>query len=351
MANTIQKAGWLRLVYDDWNLIAELDALNTPSAPSLVRSYVWGLDLSGTMQGAGGVGGLLFVRDAPASICHAVAFDGNGNVAALVNGADGNVSAQYEYGPFGEAARATGPMANLNPVRFSTKYQDDETGLFDYGHRYYDPGTGRWESRDPVDEPGFQASGTAIPPGYGRSPRPRVAETQSEPAALLSPYAFVLNRPADHVDYRGLWVVCCRPGNVEPGDPLLTKLVLTFATHCQLEQFVCPNDGFKYTAYPVTKSTTGKMDNGRCCSQVHNWEIRDCIKKRHPYSAGTGCPGNNCQTSALQGLANCCLTSTWSPSWYAGNPRGEVLRSGNVPSTAGIPIPYTIEFRTFPIYE
>jgi hypothetical protein len=28
---------------------------------NLVRSYVWGLDLSGSEQGAGGVGGLLFI--------------------------------------------------------------------------------------------------------------------------------------------------------------------------------------------------------------------------------------------------------------------------------------------------
>jgi hypothetical protein len=33
----------------------------------------------------------------------------------------------YQYGPFGELLRATGPMAKANPFRFSTKYQDDET--------------------------------------------------------------------------------------------------------------------------------------------------------------------------------------------------------------------------------
>jgi len=45
-------------------------------------------------------------------------------------------------------------MAKLNPFRFSTKYQDDETGLVYYGYRYYDPGTGRWLSRDPIGERG-----------------------------------------------------------------------------------------------------------------------------------------------------------------------------------------------------
>jgi RHS repeat-associated protein len=55
-------------------------------------------------------------------------------------------------GPFGEVLRATGPMAKTNPFRFSTKYQDDETDKLYYGLRYYNPSTGRWESRDPAGE-------------------------------------------------------------------------------------------------------------------------------------------------------------------------------------------------------
>jgi len=43
-------------------------------------------------------------------------------------------------------------MATANPFRFSTKYQDDETGLLYYGYRYCDPNTGRWNSRDPIAE-------------------------------------------------------------------------------------------------------------------------------------------------------------------------------------------------------
>jgi RHS repeat-associated protein len=54
--------------------------------------------------------------------------------------------------PFGEVVRATGPMARANPFRFSTKYQDDETDLLYYGHRYYNPSLGRWISRDRLEE-------------------------------------------------------------------------------------------------------------------------------------------------------------------------------------------------------
>ena len=79
--------------------------------------------------------------------------DANGNVLALVNG-DGDVTAQYEYGPFGELLRATGTFAADNPYRFSTKYTDKESGLVYYGYRYYDPVEGRWLSRDPIQEEG-----------------------------------------------------------------------------------------------------------------------------------------------------------------------------------------------------
>ena len=56
-------------------------------------------------------------------------------------------------GPFGELATPTGLAAEL-PFRFSTKYQDAETGLLYYGYRYYDPITGRWLNRDPIGEEG-----------------------------------------------------------------------------------------------------------------------------------------------------------------------------------------------------
>ena len=46
-----------KFVYDGWNLVAELNETN-----GIIRSYLWGSDLSGAMQGAGGVGGLLAIK-------------------------------------------------------------------------------------------------------------------------------------------------------------------------------------------------------------------------------------------------------------------------------------------------
>ena len=113
-ANTI-------FVYDGWNLLAELNALAGNSA---VRFYVWGLDLSGSSQGAGGVGGLLFVTDATTSTSHVAAFDGNGNVGGLINATDGSFTAKYDYNAFGELVATEGTYAAANPFQFSTKYVD-----------------------------------------------------------------------------------------------------------------------------------------------------------------------------------------------------------------------------------
>ncbi len=72
-------------------------------------------------------------------------------------------------GPFGELLHAEGGMALLNPFRFSTKYQDDETGVLYYGYRYYDPSTGRCLYRGPIgDTSGLNPHGrTASEPLVG----------------------------------------------------------------------------------------------------------------------------------------------------------------------------------------
>jgi len=165
-------------LYDGWNLIAVANATN-----GIQATYVWGQDLSGSLQGAGGVGGLLFVRDHrnSASVAtHCVCYDGNGNVVALIKN-DGTISAQYEHGPFGEPTRITGDMAKINPFRFSTKYTDDETGLLYYGYRYYNPAQGRWLSRDPSGESGG-----------------------------INLYAFCQNDPINNIDVLGLSCECAK---------------------------------------------------------------------------------------------------------------------------------------------
>jgi RHS repeat-associated protein len=151
-------------IYDGWNLIAEykLDS----GAWTQERTYTWGIDLSGSTQGAGGVGGILTVtkHEAPptasgqASTTHFYPiYDGNGNVEAYLD-SNGTPAAIYQYDAFGNVLSGEGVGASDHQGkffhRFSTKYQDAETGLLYYGYRYSDANTGRWLNRDPIGEPG-----------------------------------------------------------------------------------------------------------------------------------------------------------------------------------------------------
>ncbi|WP_038167727.1 RHS repeat-associated core domain-containing protein, partial [Verrucomicrobium sp. BvORR106] len=155
-----------RFVYDGWNLVAEVGYLGTaPDAPPatsvaprpfLRRTYLWGQDLSGSLQGAGGVGGLLAItrheHGAVPSKDYWVTGDLNGNVIGLTT--ENGLRAFYEYDPFGKPLRVSEPEEDLNPFRFSAKYTDAETGLSYYGYRYYDAVRGRWINRDPIGEKG-----------------------------------------------------------------------------------------------------------------------------------------------------------------------------------------------------
>ncbi len=155
----------LRFLYDGWNLIAEYEMLHFGEYTYFLKqaTHVWGLDLSGTLQGAGGVGGLLCstLEDYENSTTRSYfpAFDGNGNVSAWVS-QSGALVGRMDYSPFGQliaqyrfTQSGDNTLSRL-PFGFSTKYTDRESRLLYYGYRYYDPLTGRWPSRDPIGEKG-----------------------------------------------------------------------------------------------------------------------------------------------------------------------------------------------------
>ncbi len=145
-------------VWDDWNLIYE----RHESDLGLLlrdREYHWGEDVAGGStgaDGAGGAGGLLLIRDRrdltrQTHVDHYPCHDAGGSVIALTDTA-GNITARYEHGPFGEPLLATGPAAAGNPIRWASKYLDEETGLYYFGRRYFDPRTAQWLSREPLGE-------------------------------------------------------------------------------------------------------------------------------------------------------------------------------------------------------
>ena len=135
--------------YDDWNLIEEQVAYANGS--TLIINYYWGKDLSGTFQGAGGIGGLLYLT--VNGTIYIPCYDNNGNVTRYLD-ANGNTVAQYTYDAFGNLIAKSGPLADFFRHRFSTKYYDAEIGLYYYGYRFYHPILMRWLNRDPIEEDG-----------------------------------------------------------------------------------------------------------------------------------------------------------------------------------------------------
>lgn len=74
---------------------------------------------------------------------------------------------------------------------------------------YYCPSTGRWLSRDPIGEPGFQALQTASSPSrIGNSVLQSsgrwVSRDPIEEKGGLNLYGFVVNSPVNTVDFLGL---------------------------------------------------------------------------------------------------------------------------------------------------
>lgn len=108
-----------------------------------------------------------------------------GNVVALAEAETGELAEVYRYSAFGESFLFSGESAELekarNPWRYASKRTDPETGFVYFGRRYYDPGSNRWITPDPI---GFQGG-------------PNL-------------YAYVLNSPMTHFDLYGLFA---RNGN------------------------------------------------------------------------------------------------------------------------------------------
>jgi RHS repeat-associated protein len=207
-------------IYDAWNMVQES---TVSGLQSHVSHFVWGLDLSGTLQGAGGVGGLLCWiegRDGSPSRPFFPSYDANGNITDLVD-TNGAVVAHYEYDPYGNTISQSGAQADANPFRFSSKYWDGETGFYYYGYRFYIPSLGRFLNRDPIGEMG----------GIG----------------LLG---YVENQTTDRIDILGLWpwpfggsapppiILTVGPDSCEEGKKLVTVTEIKREEICHIDYLV-----------------------------------------------------------------------------------------------------------------
>jgi len=160
----------IRYIYDGNEILQQRDGNNVPTL-----TFTRGLDMSGSLQGANGIGGLLAMTEGTGtnSYYHS---DGNGNVVYLL-GTNQLLAARYEYDAFGSPQAISGPKAYINPNWYASQLYDPATGLSHYLYRAYVPSLQRWLTRDPLGEFGG-----------------------------INLYGFVRNGPENWVDRYGLFV-------------------------------------------------------------------------------------------------------------------------------------------------
>jgi len=195
----------VRYVCDGLLVLQERDSNNIP-----LLTYTRGLDFSGGLQSAGGIGGLLALSDQRASATTPTNYfyhaDGSGNVVALLNYKNEAV-ARYLYDPFGNLLAKSGPMADYNRQRFSSKEWHSPSGLLLYEFRPYDPNLQRWLNQDPIEERGginlYQfvdndAINLVDPSGLqGSTPRPVLPPRPVDPVVRQIEFEFMLRGYAE----------------------------------------------------------------------------------------------------------------------------------------------------------
>jgi RHS repeat-associated protein len=191
-------------IYDGWNIVGTIERNDDDRDLEIVRP-IWGLDYSGSFQGAGGVGGLLVTRTTKVNYSanslvetsvQYPSYDANGNIIAWTTEYGGKVTTR-DFDAFGNIVTNQGSRWSPSTAfGFSTKYEDVETGLLYYGYRYYDPVTGRWPSRDPL---GDEAFFNQYSKGLGED---EIAALKIE--SRKNPYAFIENSSPYNFDIFGL---------------------------------------------------------------------------------------------------------------------------------------------------
>ena len=179
VAKTVNGVTTKYLVEDDVNPTGYPQVLDELTNGVVTRTYTYGLQRISEDQIANGAWTPSFYG-----------YDGGGNVRQLTSSA-GAVTDTYEYDAFGNKINSTGNTPN-NYLYRGEQY-DPDLSLYYLRHRYMNPVTGRFMSRDPKDYK---------PLGPGQQPFD--AEVQPIDPMKLHTYLYAAADPVNRVDPKGL---------------------------------------------------------------------------------------------------------------------------------------------------
>ncbi len=121
----------MRYVYDREDILFELDA-----SGNIITEYLHGPGIDEPIA---------MIRGGQTYYYHA---DVLGSIIAITNSA-GQVVQRYEYDSFGNITYQQDPNF-IQPYTYTGREYDEESGLYYYRARYYDPKIGRFISEDPI---------------------------------------------------------------------------------------------------------------------------------------------------------------------------------------------------------
>jgi RHS repeat-associated protein len=147
-------------VHDGIHVIAEYNGEGT-----LLKEYVY----------SGNIDEVLNIRDGTENLF--LHQDGLNSVVAVTD-ASGERIASFNYEAFGTIKDATGALGN--PITYTGRWIEPETGDYFYRARYYDAGIGRFLKRDPI--------------GFNNND-------------FYNIYRYVRNNPNRYIDSLGLWCI------------------------------------------------------------------------------------------------------------------------------------------------
>ncbi|MBE9585978.1 putative Ig domain-containing protein [Mucilaginibacter sp. JRF] len=142
------------------------------------RQYVDGIEYKGgSLEFVSNEEGRAVVNGTAAYSYDYLLKDHLGNTRAMIK-QDGSIVQIQDYYPFGLAFNPGNSLTPSTDNRYRYNGKElQETGLYDYGARYYDPVIGRWASVDPLAEKGRR----------------------------WSPYTYAFDNPVRFIDPDGMW--------------------------------------------------------------------------------------------------------------------------------------------------